>query len=227
MSKFTLNYIRLALATAVSASSGLSLAIEARAQINVTGQDGNTFMEETVQPVFKKPKPKTVTQEQINDLGVPVTPDGRIVPLKSDDGPVMGRGSQLEVTSESIYTPGAYYPGIPGWNPYGSFNPYWAPPMVPGTILPNGYSPYGYPGGANLNINIGGGAGLNFSTGGNYYNPYAYGASPYLSQWGSPYLAPSPYGGRNYLPGVPTIGNPGTINMPGLPSIPGGFPRRF
>lgn len=238
MSKTNLS-IRFVLAATLGATLNFGFGLAACAQINVTGNDGNLFMEESAPPVFKKPTPKPVTQQQINDLGVPVTPDGRIVPLKSDDGPVMGRGSNLEVTTESIYTPGAYYPGIPGWQPYSGFSPYWAPPLVPGTIMPYGYSPYGNPGGANLNINIGRGAGLNFSTGGgNYYNPYSYGSYQNLTQWGSPFLAPSPYMGTSpyfggygngygkgygysngFGRGLPGINLPGVSGQPGVPFL--------
>jgi len=155
--------------------------------------DGDWFMEETTPKKTKAPKAVRFPDSQVNNLGVPITPDGRIVPLKSDGGPIMQQGSNLQITNEYIMQPG-FYPGIPQWNtPYmGGLNPYFTPGVVP----------YNY-GNGSLNFNIGA-SGFSLGTGGigGLMMPYTYGSNTFSgTQFG---IGPngeqvvSPWMGPNY-----------------------------
>jgi hypothetical protein len=175
----------------------------------VDGDDDDWFMEETTQKKSKQFSPVKIPDSQANSLGVPMTEDGRIIPLKNDGTPVMTPGSTIQVTNDYVYQPGAYYPGMPQFNtPYmGGLNPYYAPGVVP----------YGYNrGGLNIglgragNISIGGGGLLN-------PNPYTYGTNtstitPLFGSQLSPYSGTQfinqPYGGYG-VPGYGGYGVPG------------------
>lgn len=191
------------------------------AQKTIDGDDDEWFMEETT-PKDKKPvRPAHIPDSQANNLGVPMTEDGRIIPLKNDNTPIMGQGSQMEVTNEYIYQPGGYYPGMPQMNlPFGGVSPYYSP----------GVMPYGYRPG--LNINLGRAGGINI--GGNGYNPYGYGGygngfgTGYgtgfggLGGMGAGFVSPyTPYGGVPMAPGfVPGYGSGlGGYGLPGVGGI--------
>ena len=191
----------------------------------IDGGDDDWFMEETTPKKPKQVNPAKIPNGLPNNVGVPMTEDGRIIPLKDDGSPVMQQGSQLEVTNEYVYQPGAYYPGISQWNtPYmGGLNPYYAPGMVP-------YG-YGYnPGGININLGRAGG----ISLGGAAY-PYTqgYNTSTYRS-FGMPnssviinpnagFINPGfvpGYGVPGYGYGVPGMYTPGiNIGVPGVGGI--------
>lgn len=96
----------------------------------IRSSGGDIFMEEVPQA-----KPKTrKKQPQIMDyssLGVPVDPEGNIVPLIDKfGGPVRQNFSQTEVywTPPTVYTP-VYPYRQPIWNPYYGYGAY--PPMAP------------------------------------------------------------------------------------------------
>lgn len=159
--------------------------------------DSGWFMEETTP---KKPKPAKGVRfpdSQVNSLGVPITPDGRIIPLKSDGPPIMQQGSNLQITNEYVMQPG-FYPGMPQWNtPYmGGLNPYFSPGMMPG-VLPLNY------GNGSLNFNMGL-SGFSLGTGGigGLMMPYTYGSNTFsgtqfnIGPDGQPVV--SPWMGPNY-----------------------------
>jgi hypothetical protein len=169
------------------------------------GDDDDWFMEETT-PKQPKRQPK-ITPGQAANVGVPLTDDGRIVPLKSDT-PVMTQGSQLEISNEYVVQPGAYYPGFA--QPYmGGVNPYFAPGVVP----------YGAPGGININLGRAGG----ISLGGGYPmypTTYGYNTSTYTPLNGMPNSSVI------INPAVPL--NNGFIGTPGLvPNYGYGVPGMY
>lgn len=202
--------------------------------------DGDWFMEETTP---KRPKPVKGVKfpdSQVNSLGVPITPDGRIIPLKNDGMPIMQQGSNLQITNEYVMQPG-FYPGMPQWNtPYmGGLNPYFSPGMMPG-VLPLNYGN----GSLNFNMNL---SGFALGTGGigGLFAPYTYGTNTFsgtqfnIGPDGQPVV--SPWMGPNYsilnngfipsynqvIPsyggyGMGGMGVPGT-NSIGVPGMNGGI----
>src|SRR5882672_482432 len=67
--------------------------------LKMNDDDDDWFMEETT----KKPPKQSQTKMPNglpNNVGVPMTEDGRIIPLKDDGTPVMTPGSTIEVTNE-------------------------------------------------------------------------------------------------------------------------------
>lgn len=144
-----------------------------------SGQDikdgsGSMFMEETT-PAPSTPPPKNITIDLTN-VGVPVDPKGRIVPIIDRDAPggVRQNFSNLEVYSE---------PPI-------NFIPYSAltPPMMP--LVPPPYS--------NIGLNLGKNFRLNLATPNPYgYSPYGF--SPYGGYGGAPTVGAAPFG----IPGAP------------------------
>jgi hypothetical protein len=174
-------------------------------QKTIDGDDDEWFMEETT-PKDKQPaKPVKIPDNQAANLGVPMTEDGRIIPMKDDNTPVMPQQSQIQVTNEYVIQPGAYYPGMPQMNmPYGGVAPYYAPGVMP-------YRP---------GINIGLGRAGNINIGGNgYANPYGYGYPGYGTGIGG-----YPYGyGTGYAPGymggIGGIGGFNRMNGIGFPGM--------
>lgn len=200
----------------------------------IDGDEDDWFMEETTP---KQPKrPAKITPGQAANVGVPLTEDGRIVPLKNDSAPVMTQGSHLEISNEYVIQPGGYYPGLA--QPYvGGINPYFTPGMVPY----GGYSPGG------ININLGRAGGINLGGGYPMYpTTYGYNRSTITPLYGMPnssvminpmvplnngfigapgFVPGYGYGNAGmYNPGM-NIGVPGVggIGLPGI-SLPG---RRF
>lgn len=181
----------------------------------IDGGDDDWFMEETTPK-----KPKKLTPAQAANVGVPLTPDGRIIPLKDEDGTgVMMPQANIEVTNQYV---------MPGYGvPYmGGINPYYAPGMVP----------YGYNTGG-ISIGLGRAGTLNLGGGGYPYGYGGYGYPGYVNPGfgypavnGMPYnpAFPSPYMGMPGFNGT-GIGNMGSfggpINVPagvggiGLPGI--------
>lgn len=185
-----------------------------KSPLRTADDDDDWFMEETTKKQPKQPKTTQFQNGLPNNVGVPMTEDGRIIPLKDDGSPVITPGSSITVTNEYAYQPGAYYPGIPQYNvPYmGGLNPYYAPGMVP----------YGYnPGGINIGLGRAGGISIG---GGGLLNPmpYTYGTNtstitPLFGSQLSPYSGTQfinqPYGGYG-VPGYGGYGVPG-YGMPG------------
>jgi len=189
-------------------------------QKTIDGDDDEWFMEETGDKSNKPASPAKIPDTQAQNLNVPMTEDGRIIPLKNDNTPIMPQQSQLQVTNEYVIQPGAYYPGMPQMNmPYGGIaTPYYAPGVMP-------YRP---------GINIGLGRAGNINIGGAGYNPYGYGYPGYGNYgYGAVPYAPlgSPFFNRGVAPGIGGFGGMGGfggygvpgVGMPGMgvPAIPG------
>jgi len=102
--------------------------------------DGNDFMEEVPTPVKKQEPVRIKLAPDLSSLGVPVDPNGNIVPLiNKNAGPVLPFYSKTEQTFEPIFQNG--YPSLPyGYSPY-EFSPFGYSPYPYG---PYGYNPYGY-----------------------------------------------------------------------------------
>lgn len=166
----------------------------------IKDESGGIFMEETTEP---RPKPKKPNvQINLQDVGVQVDAQGKIIPLLNPGAPpVQTMGSKTEAFTEYfVPTP---YGSVPI---YGSGFP-WTQPYVPGFypgIYPGFGLPYGgYPGGANLGIGIGGrrfGAGLGLSTPAGF----GYGGVPFSV---APFGVPTP------MPYAPVIYGNGTLNV--------------
>jgi hypothetical protein len=107
----------------------------------VKSTDGNVFMEELPTPVKKPETPQVRVRPDLRSLGVPVDPNGNIVPLiNKETGPVLPFYSQTEQTFEPIYQNGYPQFGYP-ITPYG-YGPYR---VAPGFARPFGWgAPYGY-----------------------------------------------------------------------------------
>jgi len=164
-----------------------------KSPLRTSDDNGDWFMEETTPKPKKAPKAVRFPDSQVNSLGVPITPDGRIIPLKNDGMPIMQQGSNLQITNEYVMQPG-YYPGVPQWNtPYmGGLNPYFTP-----GVLPLNY------GNGSLNLNIGM-SGFSLGTGGigGLLTPYTYGSNTFSgTQFGigpNGQTVVSPWMGPNY-----------------------------
>lgn len=171
-----------------------------KSPLRTSDDDGNWFMEETTPKKPKAPKGARVPLGQPSDVGVPMTPDGRIIPLKTNGMPIMQQGSNLEITNEYVIQPGFYpgmpqgfYPGIPQWNtPYmGGLNPYFSPGVVP----------YNY-GNGNLNFNVQargfslgtggfGGMMMPYTSGSNTFSGTQFGIGPNGQTVVSPWMGPN------------------------------------
>ncbi len=92
----------------------------------IKSSDGSDFMEEVPSPVKKPERPRVKLPTDFSSLGVPVDPNGHIVPLINKEvGPVMPFYSRTEQTFEPVFQNGYPQYGFPGF-PYG-YNPYGMP----------------------------------------------------------------------------------------------------
>lgn len=158
--------IGLLFALLFSGTAAIDLPVSAQQEIKTS--DGDLFMEEVP---TKGPKQHAVPVRplDLSQLGVPVTPSGRIVPLiQNEPGGVMPLGSNLSVYGE-----------MPVWTPYGGTQYLPTPYNAPNPYFPYGYG-YGYPN--------------NGIPGPPYYQPSYNGYAPYNSY--TPYNGYAPYAVR-------------------------------
>jgi hypothetical protein len=180
-------------------------------QQTIKDETGSIFMEETTKP---QPQPKKPNgQINLQDVGVQVDSQGKIIPLLNPGAPpVQKMGSKTEAYTEYfVPTP---YGSVPI---YGSGFP-WTQPYVPG-FYPGYYPgfglPYGgYPGGTNIGIGIGGrrfGVGLGLNTG-MLGLPYPGSGYPGLGYGGVPFSV-APFGVPTPMPYAPVIYGNGTLDV--------------
>ena len=164
----------------------------------IRGESGSIFMEE-VPEQRKTPKPKSIDMNQfdLQSLGVPVDPKGRIVPLiQPESGPVLNNSSRMtvEYMPRQVYVP-VYSPySVPlgyGVNrsPYGNY----AAPIFGNPLYGYVPVPLGIPRYFSSSSDVAPGSELTYGSSGSYLVGQA--NFPYPPQLAGPFSAPfsTPY----------------------------------
>lgn len=182
----------------------------------IKDEQGNIFMEETTQP---QPKPRSAPRNlnlDLQNVGVQVDENGRIIPLINQGAPpVQVQESRTDAYSE-VYVP-TPYGSVPIYGP--GFPPY-GPMFGPVYGAPIGGYPVGGPVGGNIGLGIGGrnfGLGINLGLPGLGYPGYGYGYPGYGSGYGQPAVpfSVAPFGFATPMPYMPVIYGNGTMSMSG------------
>lgn len=175
----------------------------------IRADNGSMFMEEVPE---KRKTPRTVKPdaEQRNDfgsLGVPVDPNGKIIPIiQPSAGGVLQNSSRMEIeyTPPTVYVPYYSFAGPYGYAPvYSPYSSGWAPiyrPQYAGALaVPMGIPRYFSSDSANPASQQ-----ADFAFSGKYYN-YSNPASVWSPKWNSP------WGGGFITPGITEFQQQGTI----------------
>ncbi len=228
------------IAVLLLAAQSKSIAGETAPGQSFDDSQGNPFMEEVIdvdkageEEAQRKKQSKldrhTLTPDELNRVGIELSPSGKIVPLLNRDGPPRQYGSRFTTSVEPLYP--AYVLSPYPINPYGGggfgFPNTGAPIGVPGMGMPFGFPgagmPYGFPGmfpGAGIPFGFPGarmpfGFGSPFGFPGYGFPgsiapfgvPFSdYGLPPIGGLWGQPYT--NPFGAPPYSvlgPQAPSI----------------------
>lgn len=183
---------------------------------DIKDESGGMFMEETTPA--PPATPKNNIPIDLSNVGVPVDPNGHIVPMidRNNPGGVRQNFSNLEVYSEPAYN---FLPA-PVFNQFGQpYNFSGVPYGVP-YGAPYGYGGFGgYPYSSGIGINLGRNFRLNLAT----PNPYGYGPyGGFGGGFGRPFGYGVPFGGG--FAGATPFGVPGAGAPFGFPGIGLGSP---
>jgi hypothetical protein len=202
---------------AADLSSNASYGTQGQSSEVVKDQSGDTFMEEI--PAQNSPPPQTYKRKIVPDfssIGVPVDPNGNIVPIKNTEaGPLLPFYSQFQQTVEPLYQPFFFQP-LPGMGYY----PYGGMPNYGGNWYP--YGSYGFRTGSTFGFGLNGAA-LRFGSSARPYVPEPYAPLPSAPLQ----YAPLPYAQGRYAFGpaspwfAPPVMMPGTMPgpSPAAPSV--------
>lgn len=170
----------------------------------IKSEDGSIFMEEVPQKTKARKSPRP--HIDFSNLGIPVDPSGRIVPLiQPGSGPVLNNFSRLEMDYRpaTMYIPYNVYTGPYGGVPQYNWGPRFAPPYssqyngvfaVPMGVPLSYYSSSEIPQSQQLDYQLGGSS---------------LGFSPAASIWSPSWQ--SPWGGSLWLPKINQYQQQGSI----------------